>query len=456
MLINILEIFLGVLGLSMVVLVHEAGHLFAARLMGIRVETFSVGFGRRIVGFRRGETEYRLSLIPLGGYCRFYGEQSFREALVRKLDAIPSRGGEFYGSAPWKRIIVCFAGPLANVIFAVVVFTAIAWIGYQEQYTHPRIILLSEYSEDGRIWPADLAGLKSGDMIVEVDGVPIDRFEELRRRIALRPRQNLQLVVDRNGCLQSTQISPSLDKENGRAVIGVLNWIDPVLEHIVPESAAYRAGLRPGDRILSLSSVPVPHITALNAQLELSAGRNVEMRIERAGEMTALTWNVPKKVSFASEMGMEFRIRSGRSVSLGFMRSLLRGTEETGMVLISTIRGIRMMFMGIRLRGAVAGPIRLIFDTGAAVTAGFRRGIGPGLLWGFQLMSLISVSLGFINLLPIPVLDGGQIMLFTAEIVRRRPLNPNLVYRYQFIGTIIVTAIAIAATASDFLYFRGR
>ena len=169
-----------------------------------------------------------------------------------------------------------------------------------------------------------------------------------------------------------------------------------------------------------------------------------------------LTWNVPQNVSDASALGMGFRVQSGRSVSLGFMRSLLRGTEETGMVLISTLRGIRMMFMGIRLRGAVAGPIRLISDTGAAVAAGFRSGIGPGLLWAFQLMSLISVSLGFINLLPIPVLDGGQIMLFTAEILRRRPLNPNLVYRYQFIGTIIVAAIAIAATAGDFLHFRGR
>lgn len=456
MLLTILEVCLGVIGLSLVVLVHEAGHYFAARLMGIRVETFSVGFGRRILGFRRGETEYRLAMIPLGGYCRFYGEQSFREALMEKLDAIPSRAGEFYGSAAWKRIIVCFAGPLANVLFSIVVFTVITWVGYQERYTDPRIILLSEYSEEGEVWPADLAGLESGDVIVEIDGVPIDRFEELRRRVVLRPGRLMRLVVDRNGNRRGIEISPSLDKENGRAVIGVLNWIDPVLERVVPGSPAHQAGFRPGDRILTISNMPIPHTTALSARIASAAGESVEVEIERGGGKTALEWRVPENAAAISELGMEFRVRSGRSVSPGFFASLLRGTEETGLVLISTLRGIRMMFMGIRLRSAVAGPIRLISDTGAAVAAGFRSGIGAGLLWSFQLMSLISVSLGFINLMPIPVLDGGQILLFTSEMIRRRPLNPQSVYRYQFIGTIIAAAIAIAATAGDFLHFRGR
>ena len=452
MLVSILEIVLGIIGLSIVVLVHEAGHYFAARLSGIRVETFSIGFGRRIVGFRRGGTDYRLSLIPLGGYCRFYGEQSFRRALDENLDRIPGEPGEFHGSPAWRRIIVSLSGPLANIVFSIVVLTAISWIGYREQYTDPRVILVSEYSEDGEVWPSDIAGLESGDIIVEVDGRSIDRFQELRRRLILRPEERVELTVMRSGRRIALEISPRLDKENGRALIGVMNWIDPLVDAIQPGSSAERAGLRPGDRILAMSGVETPHTVAVYTQLESAEGAAVETLVGRDGGDVVLQWTAPPD----TEPGAEFRIRTGRSVSIGFPESLLRGARETWSTLVSTLRGIRMMFMGIELRNAVSGPIRLISDTGATVAAGFRSGFGPGLLWSFELMALISVSLAFLNLLPIPVLDGGQIVLFAAECVRRRPLNPRSVYRYQFVGTIIVIAIAIAATAGDIVHLRGR
>jgi len=145
---GIVQILLGVLGLSIVVLVHEGGHYIASRMVGIRVETFSIGFGRRLIGFRKGHTDYRISLVPLGGYCRFYGEQSFRKAVEEKLDYIPGEDGEFYSASALRRIIVSFSGPLANLIFALIVFTMISWIGYREVYTEPKIILASQWSDD--------------------------------------------------------------------------------------------------------------------------------------------------------------------------------------------------------------------------------------------------------------------------------------------------------------------
>ncbi|OQX29838.1 MAG: RIP metalloprotease RseP [Spirochaeta sp. LUC14_002_19_P3] len=433
----------------MVVLVHEFGHFIIAVLTGIRVKTFSIGFGKRLFGFRRGETDYCFSLVPLGGYCRFYGEETFKNALDKDMDSIPVYRGEFYAAAPWKRTLVSLAGPCANIVFAVLIFTLIAWIGYQYQYSEPRIILLSDFM-DG-VWPADEAGLQSGDRIAEVDGEAIESFEDLRRRLILRPGESIPLSVERGGQPQRVSITPRLDKENGIAVIGVLNWTDPVISQVQPGSAADKAGFQPGDRISAVNGVPVYHAAGFYKSIEaarsplavdfIREGRQLSTLLSPAGE---------------SPPGLDFVRLTGRSQQRNFFASLSQGAAETWNVLRVTVKGIRMMFMGIRLRNAVSGPIRLITFTGETVMSGFQFGFGPGMLKTFELMAFISVSLAFLNLLPIPVLDGGQIVLFVVEIIRRRSLTPHVIYRYQFIGFIIVVIMAIAAAMGDLLYFRAQ
>ncbi len=452
MLTGILEIILGIIGLSIVVLVHEGGHYFAARLTGIRVETFSVGFGRRLFGFKRGETDYRVSLVPLGGYCRFYGEQSFRRALEEKLDHIPGEEGEFYGSSPLKRIIVSISGPLANLIFAIIVFTMISWIGFQEHYTDPRIILVSEWSEERNSWPSDAAGLETGDYIISVDGHFVDRFHELRRLLVFRPGEEIELIVRRSGREIPLSITPELDRASGVAIIGVLNWVDPLIAEVVPDSSVESTGLLSGDRIISIDGKDVAHTVAFFTILEEAAGDTVTLSVERSGRRLELKPFIARNIG----TNISFQVISGRSVRLNGFQALVKGFRETIGTLSSTLRGLRMLFLGIELQNAVSGPIRLISDTGAVVAEGFRSGIGPGLLWSFELMSLISVSLAFLNLLPIPILDGGQILLFIIEIIGRKPINPKSVYRYQFVGTIIVLIIAISATMGDVIHFSSR
>lgn len=449
---GMLEIILGIIGLSIVVLVHEGGHYLAARLTGIRVETFSIGFGRRLLGFRKGETDYRISLVPLGGYCRFYGEQSFRRALEEKLDQIPGEEGEFYGSSPLKRIIVSISGPLANLIFAIIVFTMISWIGFQEHYTDPRVILVSEWSEERKSWPSDTAGLESGDYIISVDGHIIDRFHELRRLLVFRPGETIEMIVRRSGREIPMNITPELDRETGVAIIGVLNWVDPVVAEVVPGSIAESSGLRNGDRIISVDGKAVAHTVAFFSNLEEAADGTVTLIVERSGRKLELKPSIAREIS----TNITFQIISGRSIRLNGFQALVRGFRETIGTLGSTLKGLRMLFLGIELQNAVSGPIRLISDTGAIVAEGFRSGLGPGLLWSFELMSLISVSLAFLNLLPIPILDGGQILLFIIEIIRRKPINPKSVYRYQFVGTIIVLIIAISATMGDVIHLYSR
>ena len=447
-----IEIVLGLVGLSIVVVVHEAGHFLAARCLKIRVETFSVGFGKKLLGFTRNGTEYRLSLLPLGGYCRFSGENAFRDAIENNKSAIETEEGDFYAAAAWKRIIVAVAGPLANVIFAVLVFFLITWIGYNEKYAEPRIILASEWDESDELWPADEAGLQSGDLIVEVDGTPVRRFSELRQLLAFRPEEDVALTLNRSGETVQTILRPRLDAESGRALIGVLRWLDPVVGPLTEDSPAAESGLREGDTILAVNDTPVRHTTGLVTLLRAAGETEVSLTYSRNGN-TARAAPVPGAGLLSS---LNFTFLEGRSPKLTLPEALKQGFSETWGILSSTIKGFRMLFLGVNLQNAVSGPLRLISDTGSVVAEGFRTGLGPGLLWSSQLMALISVSLAFLNLLPIPVLDGGQILLFITEMIKRRPISPKSVYRYQFVGTIIVFAIALLATAGDLLHFNGR
>jgi regulator of sigma E protease len=178
----VLIIVFGVIGFGIMVFVHELGHFLAAKRVGIQVETFSLGWGRKLVGFDYKGTNYRISMIPFGGYCRMKGEDPFR------AEEADGKGG-FFAAAPWKRIVVSAAGPTANVLFAVLVLTMIWWIGFKTYTESNRIVLASEYPLSGiqGETPASRAGLQTGDRITAVDGKPIANFQDLFEAVATAP-----------------------------------------------------------------------------------------------------------------------------------------------------------------------------------------------------------------------------------------------------------------------------
>ena len=450
MLTVLLQITAGIIGLSIVVLVHEGGHYTAALASGIRVKTFSIGFGRKIAGFTKNGTEYRISVVPLGGYCRFYGEESFRKAVENKQDKIDPQKGDYYTAHPLKRIIVALSGPAANLIFALIVFTMISWIGYNETYTEPRIILVSEYTDNSKTWPADKAGLKSGDYISAVDDQKIYKFSQIREKIYYHPGKEVKLTVLRNGREITVYIKPELDKNSGTAIIGVYNWVDPVIDKVEKNSPAYNSGFRDGDIILSVNGEKVSN--TLDFYTKISKYPDADVSVKRNGKTVLLKTNFKPDAA----TGIMFRLYSGRSADLNLLQALFSGFSQLKETIEATAGGLSMLFKGVKFTSTVSGPIRLISDTGTIFVSGFKNGFGPGMLWSFKLMALISISLGFINLLPIPVLDGGQILLFSAELIRRKPIKPKYVYSYQLIGTIIVLILAVAATAGDIININQR
>ena len=221
---GLIKVLLGLLGLSLVVIVHEAGHFAAARLSGIRVEAFSIGWGKVLWARKWGETEFRISLFPLGGYCKMQGEQAMIQAWESKARRIDTEEGDMYGARWWKRILVSLAGPLMNLICAGFIFFMIAFIGYKVHYYPSRIVMASSHTERSD-YPADKAGLKTGDLVTAVNGSPIERFDQLQEIIVTHPDESLKLTVDRSGRLLSIEATPEMNRDSGAGFLGIYPWI---------------------------------------------------------------------------------------------------------------------------------------------------------------------------------------------------------------------------------------
>ncbi len=406
-----------------------------------------------MIGFKRGETDYRISLIPLGGYCRFFGEEAFREAIEKDLPAINATKGEFYGATPFRRIAVAVSGPLVNVIFAILVFTIIFWIGFAEPYKEPRIMLSTEILGEPPTMPANKAGLESGDLILAADKTEISSYYELSEYVSLRPNKEIELLVDRNGRQLTLEIIPELNKEFGKAQIGVFPLERPLVVDVIPGSAADKAGLISDDLIVSANGSAIVAGIQLEIAFGNASGGVVELGIERKGMTETVMYDTSLIVN---NTGIILPKIVESMEDSGFARSISRGFSETFGMFTRTIRGLRMLFMGIKVRNAVSGPARLVNDVGTNIWIAFSYGFGTGMYYTFRMLASISVALAFMNLLPIPVMDGGQILLFGTEWIIGKPVRPGSIYRYQFVGTIIVLILFVAASYGDGMHLSGR
>jgi regulator of sigma E protease len=456
----IVTIVLGLVGLGVVVVVHELGHLVAARAMGVEVEAFSIGWGPKIAGFTRGGIEWRFSALPIGGYCKMKGEESFRKALEEKAPEIPRDPGSYYGAAPWRRIVIALSGPLANVLFALVVFMAVSTIGYSYPTYSNRIVLLSEYDlGDKKLpsYPADQAGLKSGDRILSVDGKAIGDFSDLLEGITLAANKPVVLRIDRDGALLDKTVTPMLNKETGGGLIGVSFWADPIVGEVAKGSAAQIAGLEAGDRIVSIDGKPVRHaneaLSILNAAKPERAVFSVERGGERIDATVILSWNQQGH----SNLGLSYRTETHvvRGVT-GLGAAIGAGFSETWATFDATMKGLASLFMGIDLFKALSGPARITYMVGQSAAEGIQRSAQGGLAVPLNFLAFLSISLFIMNLLPIPALDGGQIAMFVVEGIRGKSLRPATIYRYQTIGAFFILAIFIFASIGDLIFFAAK
>jgi regulator of sigma E protease len=452
---TLLKIILGLFGLGIVVFVHELGHFLAARLVGIDVEAFSIGWGNPILKKKVGAVEYRLGMFPIGGYCKMRGENEFKAAWENRRQGIEPVPGTFFGARPLGRILVSAAGPLFNLVFAVLVMSVIWGIGFETHTLDSRIVLLSDVNP-GRPYPADEAGLKTGDRIVAINGRNVGYFHEVRENIAVNPEKALPITVDRGGELLNMVVRPELDKSSGAGIIGVYFWADPVIERVEPGSDAAIAGLLPGDRITAVNGQPVSHsMDMVKAMDSRPASLSIDYERNGAAGRTNLIPLYAAETGRAN-LGIVWQFVRYHTPSLSVPAALAKGAAESWKTLVVSLRSFGLLFKGIDLTQAVSGPVRITYMVGDVATEGFGQSVGTGLRSLAEFLALISIALCVMNLLPLPILDGGMILLFLIELILRKPLNPRAIGVFQTVGVVLIFGLMIFAVFGDILYLARR
>lgn len=454
---TVLGFFFGIIGLGIVIIVHELGHYAAARACGVEVETFSIGMGPRLVAKKRGTTEWRISAIPFGGYCRMKGEEAFAMAIAEKAETIPREPGSFYGAKAWKRIVIALSGPLCNVLFAIVVFIAVSAVGTTSKTFGNRIVLQSSFGTGAnavsQTLPADKAGLENGDTIVAIDGKTVSDLSEIQDIIMRSPEKTVSLSVLRDGQAFEVPVTPLLDKGSGAGRIGIMAWVDPVVESVDPKGQAARAGILPGDRIVSLDGRPISHAIEFEAML-VGHTNQATIGIERKGDILELPIAVDP--SSGGSLGIGFATKDHVDRSPTAAAAVSDGFSKTWQTLQDSLLSIGLLFRGVDVLKAVSGPARIIYYTGAVAESSVSQSGVKGMASFFGFLAFISIALFIMNLLPIPALDGGMILMFLAEIISRKPLKTATVYRFQMVGWVFIIGLFVMAILSDILFFAAK
>ncbi len=444
----LVQIILGLLGLTIVISVHELGHFAAARLFKVDVMTFSIGIGKKILVLKGKKTEWALSLLPLGGYCRLKGEQNFIQAWEEKSDEIPYEKGSLFSASWWQRIIIALAGPAANLIFGALILSLVSLIRFPINYTDPVIVPVSRY-DNSTEWPVDKAGLEGGDRITAINGNPVTRFADIQENVILAGGKALTFTVERDGESFEKEIIPALNKQNGTGYIGVYPWITPRVTSVGEKSVF--SFLSPGDLIISLNGRDVENTMDFFTILEES-----DNRVDRVTVISAdneIRNYTPDLLVIEGDSYPGFPYKSKLSPAYNPLQALREGTAQMRQMFLRTIQSTSLLFKGIELNTALSGPLRISWMTGEVALSSFSLGARAGFNRIIQFLALICSALAFVNLLPIPVLDGGQIVLYLIDGLRRKRLTPGFIYYYQLVGTVFVIFLALFATGNDLLFF---
>jgi regulator of sigma E protease len=427
---------------GILIVVHELGHFIAARAAGVTVERFSIGFGPRILKLKRGGTEYAISLVPLGGYVKMAG-QELSDA-PRAGDTDP---GAFLAKPPGVRAVIVVAGPVMNFVWAVAVSFAVVLVFGLPTLGGPVVGAVAPGS------PADSAGLVWGDRIVSADGAAVSDLIEVYERAAELPGEPIALVVERGAARPerlSVLLHPAAADSTGAVDLGMQTYVPPVIGDVMSQSPADDAGLRRGDRILSIAGAQVRDWAELGDVIRGRAGEPIEIVWERDGRVMRGT-AVPE-AGETGEAGEQGRTGQIGVMSAWTLKRLGPWASFTTAVRYSAlnVRLLAEFFWNlVRLRAStdtLGGPIRVV------QLASESARWGPMYFLGF--MSYLSLSLFFINLLPLPVLDGGHLLLLGLEKVRHRRLTDRQVLVWQQIGLVFFGCLTALLIVKDVMQLR--
>ncbi len=418
--------------LGFMILIHEFGHYAVAKWLGVRVEVFSIGFGKRLFGFRRGETDYRVALIPLGGYVKMSGENPMEE---RTDDP-----REFMNHSRWHRFLIAIAGPVMNILLAVGLLTVVYMVHYEYPAYLDKQAVIEGVRHDS---PAAQAGLQMGDRIVKIDGIENPTWEQVQPAVWLSPNQPLTVTIQRgNQTFEKTLVPKAVTSSE----VGSAGWYPEdavVVGQLEPDLPAAKVGMKEEDKIVAMNGQPVHSIEAMIESLQEIKSNPVDLTVLRGSE--TLHFHLTPVLS-KTEDPKESRYRLGflntgemKVTKLSFTQAVAQSLDQNrkySLLLLELAKKIVQRKISLK---AVSGPIGIAQETGFAAR---QKGWSPLM----ELVAGISLNLGIFNLLPIPILDGGVILFLLLEGLMRRDISINIkerVYQAAFVFLLLFAVMVI-------------
>ncbi len=413
---------------GVLVFIHEFGHFFAAKLNKVKVEVFSWGYGKRLFGIKKGDTDYRVSIFPLGGFVKFSGEEAM--GLERPLATY-----DFLAKKRWQRFIIIFMGPLMNTVLAVVLFSFINLVG----------VAVPEYQDQAPVigWiepgsPAEQANLQIDDEILSINKKKTKTWSEVELAVGTKPEKLITIDVKRDEEVLAVEL---MTEKRTRYEMGYAGFFGKILTQaviVIPGSPAEKAGMQPNDIILAINGKPVYYYQFIEI-VEQNAGRELEFLIEREGATQTLLIT-PRLEGKVGKVGIG---QAAKSVikKYGLFAAMHQGVKESIRLTFLVINFLKDLITGQASARQLGGPIEIANISYAA----FRMGFIAMISW----IAIISLQLGIINLFPIPVLDGGHLLVLLVEGIARRDLSAKTKQIVMQIGFAIFILLIVFAILND-------
>jgi regulator of sigma E protease len=438
---NTILIFIA--AIFILVTVHELGHFIAAKMFGMRVNKFSIGFPPKIFGYKKGETEYVIGATPLGGYVQIAGmiDESMDTDFVDK-EVQPD---EFRAKPVWQRIVVITAGVIFNVILAVLIYAGIA-LSYGETVV-PVDSISGIYVEEGSV--AAQIGMRTGDRPIGVNGREVQYFQQILSPSAITDRE-LTFMVERDGEILNLPTPPNfLDLVGRDGFISELSFFPSMIADVVEGGAAEAAGLQAGDKVIAIDGEPVGYWEQLVNKIQ-NAEEPLMITVERNGERfdTEIAPDPETRMIGIARMPINEVVSVDR-LEYGVAQSLVVGVNRSNDTFFGIIQGLGRMFSGdISVRDNLGGPVAIANVTREATDRG-------GWLGFWNITAFLSITLAIMNMLPIPALDGGHFMFLVYEGITRREPSPKVRMGLQQLGFVFLIGLFILITFNDILRTFG-
>ena len=421
--------FLFVLGV--LIFVHELGHFLMARRIGVRVLTFSLGFGPKLINVRRGDTEYCISAIPLGGYVKMAGENP--------EDSRTGAADEFLSKGKWQRFQVLIMGPVMNLLLAIVVMTAVFVQGAQAPLFEQQPVVVGSFADNS---VAAKAGVQVGDRIVAVDGKPVDTWDQFSLVIVSKAKRDVALSIQRAGKAVQVNVVPDAQGKYEMGDIGVQPVVHPEVAEVNVDQPAAEAGLRSGDVILAAGSEQNVTYDHLITAIRGSEGKPLPLSVKR-GDTILQVAVTPRKIGDVVMMGAQLRPFETKTVDPGPVQAFKLSLDknwEWARLIGQTLVGLFTRETSVK---QLMGPVAIADLSGSAAQAGWIQ--------LFTLMSMISLNLGLLNLMPIPVLDGGHIFILALEGLARRDFSIKVKEKMLLAGFVLLLALMVTVIYNDLM-----